>query len=313
VVVAAQCYILSISTPMAGKGESKAALRRKKSKEKSKKSGSLAPAAPPAPEKMALWDDSDSDGDSKPMPKKKRSKKEPMPPAEDNDFEEVNDDEFNEEEVNDEEVNDEEEVLVYDPPSEGSDGGSDGVSDMDDASVDSSDVPFSELSTEFFSTLIHPTTPADFFDNHFEKKPLHIARGGSSDSPDEAPLLSRTDIETYLEKQSLVYGRDINVTNVVDGVRHTMDLLDSANNHTVVAAANDVWSNVSSGCSVRLLCPHKFSDSLHTVLSTLETTFGCMVGSNAYLTPRSSQGFAPHYDDVDVFILQQEGSKRWRV
>jgi lysine-specific demethylase/histidyl-hydroxylase NO66 len=38
-----------------------------------------------------------------------------------------------------------------------------------------------------------------------------------------------------------------------------------------------------------------------------------MVGSNAYLTPLNSQGFAPHYDDVDVFILQLEGYKRWRV
>ena len=38
-----------------------------------------------------------------------------------------------------------------------------------------------------------------------------------------------------------------------------------------------------------------------------------MTGANAYLTPSGSQGFAPHYDDVVVFILQQEGSKRWRV
>ena len=25
------------------------------------------------------------------------------------------------------------------------------------------------------------------------------------------------------------------------------------------------------------------------------------------------KGFAPHWDDVDVFVLQLEGSKRWRV
>lgn len=31
------------------------------------------------------------------------------------------------------------------------------------------------------------------------------------------------------------------------------------------------------------------------------------------MTPLNSQGFAPHYDDVDVFILQLEGFKRWRV
>ena len=26
-----------------------------------------------------------------------------------------------------------------------------------------------------------------------------------------------------------------------------------------------------------------------------------------------SQGFAPHYDDVEVFIMQLEGKKRWRL
>lgn len=32
-----------------------------------------------------------------------------------------------------------------------------------------------------------------------------------------------------------------------------------------------------------------------------------------YLTPPNSQGFAPHYDDVEAFILQIEGQKRWRL
>ena len=40
-----------------------------------------------------------------------------------------------------------------------------------------------------------------------------------------------------------------------------------------------------------------------------------MVGSNAYLTPGGApnQGFAPHYDDIEAFILQVEGYKHWRV
>ena len=41
--------------------------------------------------------------------------------------------------------------------------------------------------------------------------------------------------------------------------------------------------------------------------------FSCVSGANAYLTPGSSQGFAPHFDDVDVFVLQLEGRKRWRL
>ncbi|NMO55484.1 cupin [Actinoplanes sp. TBRC 11911] len=34
---------------------------------------------------------------------------------------------------------------------------------------------------------------------------------------------------------------------------------------------------------------------------------------NAYLTPPGSQGFHTHYDTHDVFVLQVDGTKRWRV
>jgi ribosomal protein L16 Arg81 hydroxylase len=34
---------------------------------------------------------------------------------------------------------------------------------------------------------------------------------------------------------------------------------------------------------------------------------------NAYLTPPGSQGFSTHYDTHDVFVLQVDGTKRWRI
>ena len=40
----------------------------------------------------------------------------------------------------------------------------------------------------------------------------------------------------------------------------------------------------------------------------------CLIKENfRYLTPPETQGFAPHYDDIEAFILQLEGKKRWRV
>lgn len=33
----------------------------------------------------------------------------------------------------------------------------------------------------------------------------------------------------------------------------------------------------------------------------------------SYLTPASSLGFAPRWDDIDAFILQVEGKKYWKV
>ena len=54
-------------------------------------------------------------------------------------------------------------------------------------------------------------------------------------------------------------------------------------------------------------------NSLHLLLHVLERHWNCAVGCNAYLTPANAQGFAPHSDDVDVFVLQLEGRKTWRV
>jgi hypothetical protein len=45
----------------------------------------------------------------------------------------------------------------------------------------------------------------------------------------------------------------------------------------------------------------------------LEVDLSAAVQANAYLTPASAQGFDPHYDQHDVFILQIAGSKRWRL
>ena len=36
------------------------------------------------------------------------------------------------------------------------------------------------------------------------------------------------------------------------------------------------------------------------MLARLEQRFGCLWGSNSYITPGKTQGFAPHYDDVEV-------------
>ena len=49
------------------------------------------------------------------------------------------------------------------------------------------------------------------------------------------------------------------------------------------------------------------------VVAALEARLGCLVGANSYLTPGGSRGLAPHWDDVEVFVLQVEGAKAWKV
>lgn len=61
-------------------------------------------------------------------------------------------------------------------------------------------------------------------------------------------------------------------------------------------------------------------DHLHTrvpALARLCTALGQALSSrmqaNVYFTPPDSQGFRPHWDTHDVFVLQVSGSKQWRI
>nr|MDT0657513.1 cupin domain-containing protein [Micromonospora sp. DSM 115978] len=45
----------------------------------------------------------------------------------------------------------------------------------------------------------------------------------------------------------------------------------------------------------------------------LGTALGQPLQVNAYLTPAGNQGFGTHYDTHDVFVLQVDGHKHWRV
>ena len=172
-----------------------------------------------------------------------------------------------------------------------------------------------------FQSLLGPTISLhEFYDKYWEQQPLYISASGDEASRLDG-ILSEDAIRELLETHPTYYGRDLNITRYeegTDGVKRRVTLDpqpdDSDDEDVVLVDAKDVWENYKSGCSLRLLCPHKHNDVVHALLSTLEWEWGCMVGANVYLTPpRASQGFAPHYDDIEAFCLQLEGYKHWKV
>lgn len=64
---------------------------------------------------------------------------------------------------------------------------------------------------------------------------------------------------------------------------------------------------------IGLLNPQTFITPLQKFNEMLQEYFHCLVGANVYLTPQNSQGFAPHYDDIEAFVLQIEGKKEWTL
>jgi len=112
-------------------------------------------------------------------------------------------------------------------------------------------------------------------------------------------------MEKAIREQRVLYGKHLNVTSY-DGERETHDP-----EGRVYPAV--MWDYYNNGSSIRMINPQYFDKTVWRLCATLQDHFQSMVGANVYLTPPGTQGFAPHWDDVEVFMLQLEGKKHWRL
>ncbi|KAM8846240.1 ribosomal oxygenase 1 [Synchiropus picturatus] len=160
-----------------------------------------------------------------------------------------------------------------------------------------------ERASVLFQWLISPVPVKAFFRDTWEKKPILIQRK----NPDYYKgLFSTAEFDRILREDDVQYGVNLDVTSYTDGKRET-------HNPPGRALPFTVWDFYQAGCSLRLLNPQAFSSMVWNVLSILQEKFGSMAGANVYLTPPGTQGFAPHYDDIEAFVVQLEGKKHWRV
>ncbi|CAH0399934.1 unnamed protein product [Chilo suppressalis] len=160
-----------------------------------------------------------------------------------------------------------------------------------------------EEGLKVFKWMIAPYSPNEFLNRVWEKKPLHIARNKLAYYKE---IISTPSIDDMLRNENIQFTKNIDVTSYVNEKRETHNPEGRAHPHLV-------WDFYLNGCSIRLLNPQTYIPKLHLLNATLQEFFNSFVGANAYLTPPDSQGFAPHYDDIEAFILQAEGKKHWRI
>ena len=110
----------------------------------------------------------------------------------------------------------------------------------------------------------------------------------------------------------LTYGVDIDLAKYINEERTTpSNVSPLVNTKATLETLNKAF--VEEGHSVRLKCPQMHSNKLWKMIATMEDYLQYGGGANVYLTPSNAQGFAPHFDDIEAFVLQLEGQKRWRV
>jgi len=69
----------------------------------------------------------------------------------------------------------------------------------------------------------------------------------------------------------------------------------------------------ADGATLVLQGLHRVWPPLVAFAGELGAALGQPLQVNAYLTPAGNQGFSTHYDTHDVFVLQVDGRKRWRI
>jgi len=162
--------------------------------------------------------------------------------------------------------------------------------------------------------LIHPVTPEHFHAEVDGKAPLHIpAEGGTGDvrrallSWDTFNgLLSQSSIWTHSTLQLVHSGNQLPAENYCAEVQ-------TMSGPVVRPSPAKVQVMMAMGATVVANDVGALTPSLREICDTLRTTYAASVAANVYCSFKGVQGFGPHYDTHDVFAVQTEGEKVWRL
>ena len=164
--------------------------------------------------------------------------------------------------------------------------------------------PRSAIDREWYAWLIDPLPIAEFERDYYEQRLIHIQR---EPSPYYAELLSVTDLDTVLGTHSVRYP-DISLVQG-DGDVSSGEYTNDAGRVQPLEVAR----RFDNGATVIFRQLQKRVPTLARLCVGLGRSFSSRVQTNVYLTPPKAQGFAPHWDTHDVFVLQIRGTKRWSI
>jgi ribosomal protein L16 Arg81 hydroxylase len=156
-----------------------------------------------------------------------------------------------------------------------------------------------------FERMIDPIGEGTFLREYWEQKPLVIERG----KPDYySGVLSMADIDAIVGFRQLKYSQ-LKIARAEQAQPDKVFYVDSDS----TSDTNRLFHAYDHGDTVALNFAQCYWEPAARLCSALESFFHFPAGVNVYVTPRNSQGFPPHFDSHDVFVLQVEGAKSWRI
>lgn len=162
-----------------------------------------------------------------------------------------------------------------------------------------------------FAAFIAPMSPAEFMAEYFGKRPLHIKRGGAP-APDVLPWTRFNDVLALLPYWSEAHLK-VFLNSRAAMTQHYCETVDTADGPVTRASPAKVKALLGMGASLVANRIHAVCPPVHAVARAIEQQFTARVGANVYCSFKNVQAFNTHFDLHDVFAIQTEGEKTWRV
>ena len=154
---------------------------------------------------------------------------------------------------------------------------------------------------------------ATFAREHWERAPL-LSRAADLAGP-FVDLLSADSVDEMVTGRGLrlPFFRMVRDGETLPASAVTRSVMSGDRRIGDMADPDRIREHFTEGATLVLQSLHRSHPPLVRYCRELADQLGHPTQCNAYVTPPGSQGFAPHHDTHDVFVLQVDGCKRWNV
>jgi len=158
-----------------------------------------------------------------------------------------------------------------------------------------------------FARMLAPDTVEDFVETIFERRP-HVIRGSADRF---STLFGLDDVDAAV---SAAPAPPQGLTSSAYGFRYTSGTREDYTFKESAGRSNTAAHRAyAHGYTIIANAVRQNHPVVARLAMSMEQALQHRVDTNMYLTPPASQGFPPHIDQHDTFLVQIEGAKRWSI
>lgn len=152
----------------------------------------------------------------------------------------------------------------------------------------------------------------DFFSNYFNKRPF-LRRDALKGDP--GCILSIADLDQLLHFEAIrpPYFGALEGGQSVPPSAYTKTTSVQSSRITDTVVPEKAYDLFRAGSTLTWIAVNHFHANTRALTAMLADKFAVECRASALLTPAGGSGFTSHHDPVDIFAIQLEGTKHWKI